>query len=187
MQAPCYQDKYSVTCTQYNQDPYNRGDFNNGWPDNVGAPSYFTDDLGTSLRSRFSFPSAPWSGSDDAMLDIFVRYGTITNLGREYFDPPEGFVFIGPALSGDPWRQWESSYEYTVIGGPYAWDTYVYRASGIYIVPFYRTIITATAPKGAGGAIVPIIAALTLLIPSSLMGSAATPPAPGRRKKRNRA
>jgi hypothetical protein len=183
MEALAYNLKYAVSDTQYNIDPYNKGDFGNGWPDNIGVPTYLTDDLGLSLRSRFSLPAAPWSGDDNAMLDIFLRYGNVTNMGQESFDPPDGYIFIGAPFPGDPWRRWESSYEYVVLGGPYMWDRYTYRASGIYVQPYNRHIITTTVLKGAGVNMIPMVAVLSLLF-FSVLGSSATTAASGRRRKK---
>jgi hypothetical protein len=183
MQAPCYTARYSVSYTMYNQDPYNKADHENGWPDNIGVPIYFTADLGLSLRSRFSLPAAPWTGTDNAMLNIFIRYGKIAAVGTENFDPPAGYVFVGPPFSGDPWRRWESSYEYVCLGGPYAWDTYIYRASGVFVHPLYRHILTPTALKAGGVNMIPALAGLGVL--SMLAASSNAASIIGRRRRKS--
>jgi hypothetical protein len=173
--------------TQATTTPYNRGDFNNGWPDNIGCPQYLRYDLGDSLRSRFALPASPWVGSSNAALETLILWADIWQLGTETFDPPPGYHFVGPNIPGDPWRSWKDTYDYWVDYGPVSWDNYIYRAYGEYIVPTYREIALNPVTMG----VIPLLTPLLLLFPLLFGSSGAIPTnnatnnaGAGRRRKR---
>jgi hypothetical protein len=185
MIAPYRIQKYGLTVYE-NAIPYNFADYSNGWPDSIGVPSYLVSDLGGSLRSRFSLPSSPWYGDSIDILEILIaRPGaTITWIEQINYDPPEGYRFIGPEISPTPPRTWDAEgYQYIAVYGPLQWDYYRYQASGVYIVPTYRTLLK----NGTGIGIAPLIGIiicflLPLLFSSS--GGAVISGSIGQRKRR---
>jgi hypothetical protein len=163
----------------YTIEPYNFYDYNNGWPDMIGCPAHVLSDLGGTLRSRFALPGAPWSGTSNAELERLLAAGATTGcLGTEYFDPPEGFRFVGEDLYRDPWRYWESSYSLTVMYGPVGWDNYIYRAEGIYVVPTDREIVIDFI------SIIPLLLPFFLLPPFVVSSIQVLNQSPARRRKK---